>query len=416
MYIDPSFASDHAIPHFTLKDSCAGDKGPGYWKLNVKHLYDEDYCNMVKDILEECDEIFEIKKKWEMIKMKIRGESIKFGAQKKKSQENILEALQVKLYKIMKDRDNLVSDKEATDDYTIFKDHETQIIRLQKDKADLVQSQTEKAALRNSANWMAFGGKSSKYFFALENKFPRKPLSRIQIGNRLVEDKNVILDELVQYYKKLFTAIDSEDSQDIFAKIQLPQVKEEDYEMLESPITLEEIEIAIRQLSTDKCPALDGYPIEFYQKCLGKIKHTHHSLYIKIVEDQEFNDSARLGVISLLEKVGKDQLQISNWQPLTLLGSDFKIFTKILANRMSIVSTYLIHPDQSGFLKGRFIAENLMDINMVVNSAAEAQVAVTITAIDFEKAYDTVSWSALKKILQAFGFGSKFINGIWMER
>ena len=66
-------------------------------------------------------------------------------------------------------------------------------------------------------------------------------------------------------------------------------------------------------------------------------------------------------VWSLLKKAGKDQLYIKNWHPLT-----------------------------SGFLKGRFIAKNLMDLNTVITSVNLLNVPSVIMAVDFEKAYDTL--------------------------
>ena len=145
----------------------------------------------------------------------------------------------------------------------------------------------------------------------------------------------------------------------------MPQVTDEDREILEQPISLQEVEIAIKQLELNKCPGLDGLPIDFYQHLEEKIKHTIHALILKWVENKKMSPTARQGVISLLEKSCKDQLLIKNWRPLSLLCSDYKIYAKILANRLNLVSSYIFHPDQSGFLKSRFIAENLMDLNTV---------------------------------------------------
>jgi hypothetical protein len=52
----------------------------------------------------------------------------------------------------------------------------------------------------------------------------------------------------------------------------------------------------------------------------------------------------------LFEK--KDQTDIVNYQPITVLNSDYKIFTKVLTNKLSRVVPYLIYKDQLGFMRG----------------------------------------------------------------
>ena len=175
---------------------------------------------------------------------------------------------------------------------------------------------------------------------------------------------------------------------------------------------MEEVEIAIKQLKRNKTPGLDGIGIEFYQEMLNEIKYLVHLLILEIVETQELNKSACQGLISLLDKPGKDQLIVANWRPLSLLCCDYKIFAKILANRLSMVTKYLIHPDQSGFLKGQFISENLMDLNAVLTITELEQIPASLISIDFQKANDNVQWPALYEILSKFGMGPNIIKMI----
>ena len=182
--------------------------------------------------------------------------------------------------------------------------------------------------------------------------------------------------------------------------------------MLDGPILLQEIEIAICQLKKEKCPSLDGFPIEFYQRFQPELKHLLHSVYMKNIAIGEMHKTARQGLISLLEKPNCDQLLVKNWRPLTLLGSDYKNFSKILANRLEVVTSYLISKVQTGFLKGRFIAENLMELSTVICSAQKNKEEGVIVAVDFQKAYNTLEHKALYSILRAFNIGETFISYI----
>ena len=358
--IDPAFLADHAIPHLTFKDVTSPVKGPGYWKLNTKLLDIEHINQRIKAVINQVlAEDMETCEKWEYLKVKMRGEFIKMGARNKKAQENLLEVLMMKQYRLQ---------KEADSQEKIFKDLENQLVLVQKDIEDIVQKRTYFAKKTNEVKWHEFGEKPSSYFCSLEKPRVRTPIGRISLDDNIIEDQEIILEELYKYYARLFS--DKRVYNDNFLNtVELPKISQDDRNILESPISLDEIEIAVKQMAKEKCPGIDGYQIEFYDKFLSQIKYILHSVYLKCIETGSFHYSARTGIISLLDKPGKDQLKIENWRPLTLLCCDYKIYAKILANRLSSVINDLIHEDQSGFIRGRFIAQNLMDLQSVIEQA-----------------------------------------------
>ena len=405
--IDPTFMSDHAIPHISLQDVAGATKGPGFWKLNIAHLQDNEFKMLIRDTLSDSLNQFDDSRVgWDFFKMKFRGEAIKYGARKKKARNNKLEVLQNKLYKMQNEKDKCKS-------VSMFNDVEEHMSLLQKEIQEIIQQKAMSSSFTNQVNWYMAGEKSSHYFFALENKFPRKPLLRIEIDGKIINDTDEVLCQLKNFYGRLFTKVEGiADDEAFISDLQLPQVTEDDRSLLEEPISLQEVEIAIKQLNKQKCPGLDGIPIELYQEMIEDIKHPVHNVILKSIREKELSNSAKKGIISLLEKSGKDQLKINSWHPLSLLGCDFKIFTKILANRLSIVTPYIIHEDQSGFLKNRYIAQNLVNLSTVMEVANKEKMEAVIVAIDFEKAYDTVNWRALYLTLRAFGFGPNFIDMI----
>ena len=58
------------------------------------------------------------------------------------------------------------------------------------------------------------------------------------------------------------------------------------------------------------------------------------------------------GLITLLEKKGKDRTQIENWRPITLLNFDYKLLSKYLTLRLKKVIPSIVHSDQNGFVPG----------------------------------------------------------------
>jgi len=72
------------------------------------------------------------------------------------------------------------------------------------------------------------------------------------------------------------------------------------------------------------------------------------------IKNKKLPDSLYTANISLILKKDKDQTDPSSYRPIALLGSDLKVFTKILANRLNKHVATIIHPDQGGFIPRRF--------------------------------------------------------------
>lgn len=79
--------------------------------------------------------------------------------------------------------------------------------------------------------------------------------------------------------------------------------------------------------------------------------------------------------------------------------------SSVIANRIKTVLKDLIHQDQKGFIPGRFIGENIRLIYDVLFEAKNQNIPGLILSIDFEKAFDTVSWKFISKTLDYFNFG-----------
>ena len=62
----------------------------------------------------------------------------------------------------------------------------------------------------------------------------------------------------------------------------------------------------------------------------------------------------------------------------------------------------IIHEDQKGFMKGRFIGEHITMLFDVLVYAGKEQIPGLLLMIDLEKASDSVSWSFMQKALDCF--------------
>jgi hypothetical protein len=96
-----------------------------------------------------------------------------------------------------------------------------------------------------------------------------------------------------------------------------------------------------------------------------------------------------------------------------MLNVSFKIFTKVMANRLSLVASKVIGPSQSAFLPGRNILEGVVVLYETLHELRRKKQKGVILKLDFEKACDKINWVFLQQVLRMKGFSSKWCQ--WME-
>jgi hypothetical protein len=91
-----------------------------------------------------------------------------------------------------------------------------------------------------------------------------------------------------------------------------------------------------------------------------------------------------------------------------MINTDAKLLAKTLALRLDNVLPELVHPDQSGFIRGRLIHENTLLVREMIAHHQRENLPGAILFVDQEKAFDRVDWDFRDAVLQAFGFGPFF--------
>ena len=174
---------------------------------------------------------------------------------------------------------------------------------------------------------------------------------------------------------------------------------------LEGPITTDEALKALKNMANNKSPGSDGFTAEFFKFFWVDIGQ----LLVRAIncgyEIGELSSTQKEGIITCIPKGDKPKQFLKNWRPISLLNISYKIASACIANRLKSVLPSIINHDQTGFLSGRYIGENIRTLYDLMSHTEKYNIPALLLLIDFEKAFDSVAWSFINKVLDFFNFG-----------
>ena len=429
--ISSAIETDHSIVHLSV-DFAKFERGRGTWKFNNSLLKDIDYVNLIKQVMKQTARTYCALDQTEMfwdsaslveiqrlplnidpqlffdtLLIEIRGETIKYSSRKKRT----LNQRFINLTKELNDLENLISANQNGDNFQ----ERISIIRTELETLNKVE--TEGAALRCKAIYSLQGEKPTKYFCNLEKKNANLryiPALRNELG--IINEQKKIDKEIFRFYKSLYKQPNppSMSVEDFLGEHleSLPKATETEKSNCEGPIKMVEIVLFLKKLKNNKSPGSTGYTGEFYKFFFNDFKYWLHDSLNFTYENEKLPVSQNIGITTLLPKPGKDKQLLKNWRPLCLLSTYYKIISGIISERLKPVLNRIIHPDQKGYLPGRYMGEVIRTMYDSLSYANSNNKGGLLILLDFEKAFDMIAFQFIKNTLRIFNFGDSIIRWI----
>ena len=181
---------------------------------------------------------------------------------------------------------------------------------------------------------------------------------------------------------------------------------------MEGNITLDEMLKYLKKCKNNVAPGSTGFTFDFYKLFWRDLKQFIIKSVEYSFENNRLSVSQRLGIISIIPKGEKDKRYLSNWRPLCLLNSLYKLVSGTIAERIKPALNSIIHGDQKGFVAERYIGEVVRTTFDIIQFAKENNKAGLLLLIDFEKAYDSINFKFITQALKYLNFGEDLIRWV----
>ncbi|GAU25113.1 hypothetical protein TSUD_274020 [Trifolium subterraneum] len=170
-----------------------------------------------------------------------------------------------------------------------------------------------------------------------------------------------------------------------------------------APFSVDEVREVIWSCDGNKCPGPDGYNFNFLKSCWEIIKCDIMEFMAEFHKNAVLPKAITASFLALIPK--KDHPQVlSDYRPICLVSSLYKILTKVLAARLKKVMGNLISEVQLAFLPNRKILDGVLVVNELIDLAKRRKDNCLFFNVDFERACDTVNWNFLEYMLIRMGF------------
>ena len=147
-------------------------------------------------------------------------------------------------------------------------------------------------------------------------------------------------------------------------------------------ITEDEILDAIKQLCPGKSPSSDGLTLSFYKHLAVNLAPILSMVFNKAFEIGSLSVNQYLAIIILLYKHSL-QNALTNYQPISLTNTDYKILAYVLTNRLEPHLSSLISPQQTAYMKGHFISTNIRSVQDFIDHSVEMDSSHLVLFLDF---------------------------------
>lgn len=243
---------------------------------------------------------------------------------------------------------------------------------------------------KSRVKWHLQGDRNTKYFHSLASAhFRNNYISSLGIRDSMFLQPEEIKPQARNYFVGLFKRLDSVPfSLQGLSFLSLPDSQAAS---LINPFSEAEIHEALMGCGSSKAPRPDELNFYFY-KCAWRVfKSDLISMFTDLHNFGKLPKGLNSAFLVLVPKVAGTS-SLSEFRPISLIHGLYKLLAKVLSFRLRSVLPTVIAENQQAFLKGRNISDCSMVANEIIRILSVRKERAFMLKIDFQKAFDSISW------------------------
>jgi len=289
-----------------------------------------------------------------------------------------------------------------------------EINQAQKDIDQILEREDFKWKQRAKQNWYSNGDRNTKFFHAWANH--RRKINTIRSisddQGRIWRRRQDIGRVFVNYFEDIFSS-SCDTNADLSQCLENVEhlVSDEMNSSLLRPFTAEEVGLALSQMHPLKSPGPDGFSAGFFQKAWCFVGEKVSEAVLSFLNGGPFDPSINATNICLIPKNSAPE-SVKDYRPISLCNVVYKLISKVLANRMKLVLPQIISPEQSAFIPGRLITDNIIVAFETLHTMAtrlKGRNGCMAIKLDMSKAYDRLEWGFLEAVMRRLGFAERWV-------
>ncbi|KAK1598491.1 hypothetical protein QYE76_048259 [Lolium multiflorum] len=266
---------------------------------------------------------------------------------------------------------------------------------------------------RSRVQWLAEGDKNTRFFHLRASQ--RKKKNRVarlkKPDGSFTEDDGEMAQLTGEFYEDLYRSEGVSNMEEVIDVIPRKVTAQMNDNLLK-PIKGEEVKSALFQMFPTKAPGPDGFPAHFFQTHWDLCGEEVTAAVLRVLRGEDNMAEINHTFVVLIPKVASPE-ELGQLGPINLCNVIYKIASKVMANRLKVVLPEIIAEEQSAFVPGRLITDNIITayecLHFMKRNKAKKNRYCALK-LDMRKAYDRLEWRYLEAVMIKLGF-----HRLWVQ-